>query len=81
VNMLALGGITEHNIRKLRLLHIEGFGGISIFKKKTGLKKAGFFLNMLIPPKPLIYNNLSLRILFSEIPPNAKIFILFMRDK
>ena len=32
-NILALGGITEHNIRKLRLLHIKGFGGISIFKK------------------------------------------------
>ena len=45
VNMLALGGITEHNIRKLRLLHIEGFGGITIFKKKTGLKKAGFSKN------------------------------------
>ena len=45
VNILALGGITEHNIRKLRLLHIKGFGGISIFKKKTGLKKAGFSKN------------------------------------
>ena len=45
VNILALGGITEHNIRKLRLLHTEGFGGISIFKKKTGLKKAGFSKN------------------------------------
>ena len=43
--MLALGGISEHNIRKLRLLHIKGFGGISIFKKKTGLKKAGFSKN------------------------------------
>ena len=45
VNILALGGITLHNIRKLRLLHIKGFGGISIFKKKTGLKKAGFSKN------------------------------------
>ena len=33
VNILALGGITEHNVRKLRMLHIKGFGGISIFKK------------------------------------------------
>ena len=41
-NILALGGITEHNVHKLQLLHIKGFGGISIFKKKTGLKKAGF---------------------------------------
>ena len=45
VNILALGGITELNIRKLRLLHTGGFGGISIFKKKTGLKKAGFSKN------------------------------------
>ena len=42
VNILALGGIAQDNVRKLRLLHIKGFGGISIFQKKTGLKKAGF---------------------------------------
>ena len=45
VNMLALGGITEHNIRKLRLLHIEGFGGITIFKKKPALKRPVFLKN------------------------------------
>ena len=39
---LALGGINEKNIIKLNLLNIKGFAGISIFKKKTGLKKAGF---------------------------------------
>ena len=38
INMLALGGINEHNINKLKLLHIKGWGGIGIFKKKTGLK-------------------------------------------
>ena len=43
VNILALGGITEDNVRKLRSLNIKGFGGIRIFKKKTGLRKAGFF--------------------------------------
>jgi len=43
INMLALGGINEHNINKLKLLHIKGWGGIGIFKKKTGLLKAGFF--------------------------------------
>ena len=42
INMLALGGINEHNINKLKLLHIKGWGGIGIFKKKTGLLKAGF---------------------------------------
>ena len=43
VNILALGGISERNVHKLKLLHIKGFGGIRMFKKKTGLKKAGFF--------------------------------------
>jgi len=42
INMFALGGINEKNIRKLKLLNIKGFGGISIFKKKTCLKEAGF---------------------------------------
>ena len=42
INILALGGISENNIRKLRLLSIKGFGGIRFFKKKTGLKEAGF---------------------------------------
>ena len=32
--ILALGGISESNINKLKLLNIKGFGGISIFKKK-----------------------------------------------
>ena len=45
VNILALGGINERNVRKLRLLYIKGFGGISFFQKKTGLKKAGFLKN------------------------------------
>ena len=44
-NILALGGITEHNIRKLRLLHIKGFGGITIFKKKPALKRPVFLKN------------------------------------
>ena len=43
INILALGGISEKNIRKLKLLFIKGFGGISLFKKKTGLKEAGFY--------------------------------------
>ena len=42
-NILALGGISEHNINKLKLLNIKGFGGIRLFKKKTGLLKAGFY--------------------------------------
>ena len=43
INMLALGGINEHNVSKLKLLHIKGWGGVGVFKKKTGLLKAGFF--------------------------------------
>jgi len=45
VNILALGGITEHNVHKLKLLHIKGFGGISIFKKKPALKRPVFLKN------------------------------------
>ena len=45
VNILALGGITEHNVRKLKLLHIKGFGGIKIFKKKPALKRPVFLKN------------------------------------
>jgi thiamine monophosphate synthase len=36
VIFFALGGITEKNAKKLKLLFIKGFGGISMFKKKTG---------------------------------------------
>ena len=39
----ALGGISENNIQKLKLLFVKGFGGITIFKKKPALKKAGFY--------------------------------------
>ena len=41
----ALGGINEKNITKLNLLNIKGFAGISIFKKKTGLKRPVFLKN------------------------------------
>ena len=43
ISILALGGISENNICKLKLLYIKGFGGISIFKKKPAFKKAGFY--------------------------------------
>ena len=42
-NILALGGISKNNIRKLKLLYIKGFGGIRIFKKKPAFLKAGFY--------------------------------------
>ena len=45
VHILALGGITEHNVQKLRLLHIKGFGVISFFKKKPALKRPVFLKN------------------------------------
>ena len=45
ISILALGGISEKNLNKLKLLKIKGFGGIGIFKKKPALKKAGFLKN------------------------------------
>ena len=45
VNFLALGGINEHNIRKLKMLHIKGFGGIGMFKKKPAFKRPVFLKN------------------------------------
>ena len=42
IAMLALGGINEHNIRKLKLLHIKGIGGIRMFKKKPAFKRPVF---------------------------------------
>jgi len=43
IKIIPLGGISKNNIRKLKILSVEGFGGITIFKKKTGLKEAGFY--------------------------------------
>ena len=43
VKILPLGGISQNNIRKLKILPAQGFGGIRIFKKKTGLQEAGFY--------------------------------------
>ena len=37
--LVALGGINEKNIKKLNLLDICGYAGISFFKKKGPLKK------------------------------------------
>ena len=41
-NILALGGISEYNIHKLKLLNIKGYGGIRIFKKKPAFKRPVF---------------------------------------
>ena len=45
INIFALGGITENNIRKLKLLYVSGFGGIRIFKKKPAYKRPVFIKN------------------------------------
>ena len=42
VKFLALGGINKNNIHKLKMLHIYGFGGIEIFKKKPAFKRPVF---------------------------------------
>ena len=44
-NILALGGISQNNIHKLKLLNIKGFGGIRIFKKKPAYKRPVFIKN------------------------------------
>ena len=46
-NILALGGISESNIHKLKLLNIKGFGGIRVFKKKPASKRPVFIKNNL----------------------------------
>ena len=40
--LIALGGINENNIKKLGLLDIYGYAGISFFQKKRPLKKGPF---------------------------------------
>ena len=45
-NILALGGISETNIQKLKLLYIKGYGGISFFKKKPASKRPVFIKNI-----------------------------------
>ena len=39
IKIFALGGISEKNIHKLKLLYIDGFGGIRLFKKKPAFKR------------------------------------------
>ena len=45
INIMPLGGITERNISKLKLLSSKGFGGIQIFKKKPASKRPVFIKN------------------------------------
>ena len=45
INIFALGGISEDNICKLKLLYIRGFGGIQLFKKKPAFKRPVFIKN------------------------------------
>tara|TARA_Y100000590_G_C15642282_1_gene985452 strand:+ start:189 stop:755 length:567 start_codon:yes stop_codon:yes gene_type:complete len=40
--IFALGGILQNNMNKLKLLNINGFGGIRIFKKKPAFKRPVF---------------------------------------
>ena len=45
LNFFALGGISDNNIHKLKLLNIKGYGGIRIFKKKPAYKRPVFIKN------------------------------------
>jgi thiamine-phosphate pyrophosphorylase len=42
INFYALGGISENNFHKLKLLNIKGCGGIRMFKKKPAFKRPVF---------------------------------------
>tara|TARA_Y100000590_G_scaffold129455_1_gene147996 strand:- start:135 stop:695 length:561 start_codon:yes stop_codon:yes gene_type:complete len=42
INVLALGGINEKNIKQLKMLNVKGFAGIRIFKKKPAYKRPVF---------------------------------------
>ncbi|MBA1337621.1 MAG: thiamine-phosphate pyrophosphorylase [Pelagibacterales bacterium] len=42
IKFFALGGINDDNICKLKLLSINGFGGITVFKKKPAYKRPVF---------------------------------------
>ena len=42
INVMPLGAISENNIRKLKLLSTQGFGGVSLFKKKPASKRPVF---------------------------------------
>jgi len=42
INVFAIGGINEKNIRKLKLLNIKGYAGIRMFKKKPACKRPVF---------------------------------------
>ena len=45
IDILALGGISQKNIGKLKMLNINGFGGIQMFKKKPAYKRPVFIKN------------------------------------
>jgi len=45
INVIALGGITEKNLSKLKMLNIKGFAGIGLFKKKPAYKRPVFLKN------------------------------------
>ena len=42
IKFIALGGINEKNIKKLKMLRVNGFAGISMFKKKPAYKRPVF---------------------------------------
>ena len=42
IDMYALGGVNDQNIKKLKLLYIKGYGGIRLAKKKPAYKRPVF---------------------------------------
>ena len=39
--IIALGGISNENLKKLKLINCDGFAGISFFQKKTAPNRRG----------------------------------------
>ena len=46
IKILPLGGISENNIQKLKILPVRGFGGIEYLKKKPAYKRPVFIKNI-----------------------------------
>ncbi len=47
INFVALGGVQAKNIKRLSLLNIKGFAGISYFKKKAPQKEGPKYIKLI----------------------------------
>ena len=66
--VIALGGISEENIKKLSLLDVQGFSGITYFDKKKA------------PWRGLSLNKLSLQIRMQNLNQIGKLFYHLLKS-